>query len=205
MTANSACLCFILNQQSVIFYYAFIVLILITQSASKLKLPKTQISQVSIFHLSQLLFWMGNNNWTNSLITIQVHFVRLIKPEVDSGLIRLVVFFSKIKIKRFIFVKCIKSRFFCNSWNQCFRSACRTWRSVFTDGTIEGNLMQLSEKYMIYKERVRDGQMGVTPQILDDVSGSYGEAASFSYCSARGQSWWDHVCVAVLLTLLLFH
>ena len=32
------------------------------------------------------------------------------------------------------------------------------------DVTIEENLMQLSEKYMIYKQRVHDGQMGITPQ-----------------------------------------
>ena len=138
------CLYFILNQQSVTFHYAFIILIPITQSANKLKLPKTQT-----FHLSQFLFWTRNNNWTNSLITIQVRFVRLIISAVDSGLIKLAVmtnvFFNKIKVKRFIFVKYIKSRFFCNSWNQCFHSACKTLRSVFTDGTIEENLMQLSE------------------------------------------------------------
>ena len=46
--------------------------------------------------------------------------------------------------------------------------------------------MQLSEKYMIYKQRVRDGQMGITPQLLDDIPGSYGEAASILYCSAKG-------------------
>ena len=150
MIANSACLCFILNQRSVTFHYAFIILIIITQSANKLKLSKTQTSHVSISHLSQFLFWTRNNNWTNSLITIQVRFVRLIIPEVDSGLIKLAVmtnvFFNKIKVKRFIFVKYIKSRFFCSSWNQCFHSACKTWRFAFTDGTIEENLMQLSEK-----------------------------------------------------------
>ena len=32
------------------------------------------------------------------------------------------------------------------------------------DGTIEKNLMQLSEKYMIYKQGVCDGQMGITLQ-----------------------------------------
>ena len=47
--------------------------------------------------------------------------------------------------------------------------------------------MQLSEKYMIYKQRVRDGQMGITPQLLDDIPVSYGEAASVLYCSAKEQ------------------
>ena len=47
--------------------------------------------------------------------------------------------------------------------------------------------MQLSEKYLIYKQRVRDSQMGKTPQFMNDIPGSYGEAASLSYCSARGQ------------------
>ena len=165
------------------------------------------ISFVSIF------FWTRNNNWTNSLIAMQAPFVRYIIPEADSGLVKIVVmtnvFFNKqqheIKIKRFIFVKYIKSRFFCNSWNQCFHSACKTWRSVFTEGTIKENLMQLSEKHLIYKQRVRDGQMGITPQFLDDIPGSYGEAASLSYCSARGQYWWENVCVGVLLTPLMFH
>ena len=55
--------------------------------------------------------------------------------------------------------------------------------------------MQLSEKNMIYKQRVRDGQMGTTPQILDDIPGSYGEAASILYCSAKEQLWWENVCV----------
>ena len=32
------------------------------------------------------------------------------------------------------------------------------------DETIEGNLMQPLKKYMIYKQRVLDGQMSVTPQ-----------------------------------------
>ena len=213
MIVNSTCLCFILNQESVTFHYTFIILILITQSANKLKLPKTQTSQISIVHFSQFFFWTRNNNWTNSLIVIQALFVRYIIPEVDSGLVKLVVmgnvFFNKqqheIKIKRFTFVKYIKSRFFCNSWNQCFHSACKTWRSVFTEGTIKENLMQLSEKYLIYKQRVRDGQMGITPQFLDDIPGSYREAASLSYCSARGQYWWENVCVGVLLTPLLFH
>ena len=213
MIVNSTCLCFILNQESVTFHYTFIILILITQSANKLKLPKTQTSQISIFHFSQFFFWTRNNNWTNSLIVIQAPFVRYIIPEVDSGLVNLVVianvFFNKqqhkIKIKRFIFVKYIKSRFFCNSWNQCFHSACKTWRSVFTEGTIKENLMQLSEKYLIYKQRVRDSQIGITPQFLDDIPGSYGEAASLSYCSAREQYWWENVCVGVLHTPLLFH
>ena len=40
--------------------------------------------------------------------------------------------------------------------------------------------MKLSEKYMIYKWRVHNGQMGITPQLLDDILGSYGEAASLS-------------------------
>ena len=123
MIVNSTCLCFILNQESVTFHYTFIILILITQSANKLKLPKTQTSQISIFHFSQFFFWTRNNNWTNSLIVIQAPFVRYIIPEVDSGLVKLVVianvFFNKqqqeIKIKRFIFVKYVKSRFFCNS------------------------------------------------------------------------------------------
>ena len=213
MIANSACLCFILNQQSVTFHYTFIILILIIQSANKLKLPKTQTPQISIFHLSRFFFWTRNNSWTNSLIAMQAPFVIYIIPEADSGLVKLVVmtnvFFNKqqheIKIKRFIFVKYIKSRFFCNSWNQCFHSACKTWRSVFAEGTIKENLMQLSEKYLIYKQRVRDGQMGITSQFLDDIPGSYGEAASLSYCSARGQYWWENVRVGVLLTPLIFH
>ena len=54
---------------------------------------------------------------------MQVPFVRLIIQEADSGLVKLVVmtnvFFNKqqndIKIKPFIFVKYIKSRFFYNS------------------------------------------------------------------------------------------
>ena len=69
--------------------------------------------------------------------------------------------------------------------------------------------MQLSDKYKIYKQRVRDGQMGITPKFLDDISGSYGEAASLAVQ--------DHIAVqernydgrmygwGVLLTLLLFH
>ena len=188
MIANSECLCFILSQQSVTFHYTFIILILIIQSVNKLKLPKTQTSRVSVFHLSQFFFWTRNSNWTNSLIATQVPFVRFIIPEADSGLVKLVVmtnvFFNKqqheIKIKRFIFVEYIKSRFFCNSWNQCFHSACKTWRSAFTEETIKENLMKLSEKYMIYKWRVHNGQMGITPQLLDDILGSYGEAASLS-------------------------
>ena len=127
MIANSACLCFILNLKcyiSLCFY-----------------LPKTQTSQVSIFHSHQFFFWMHNDNWTNSLIAMQVLFVRHIILEADSGLVKLViitnVFFNKqqlkIEIKWLIFVKYIKSRFFCNSWNQCFHSACQTWRSVFTE------------------------------------------------------------------------
>ena len=38
------------------------------------------------------------------------------------------------------------------------------WVDCDKDRTIGENLMQLSEKYMIYKQRVRDGQMGITPQ-----------------------------------------
>ena len=60
------------------------------------------------------------------------------------------------------------------------------WVDCDKDRTIGENLMQLSEKYMIYKQRVRDGQMGITPQLLDDIPGSYGEAASILYCSAKG-------------------
>ena len=126
----NACLCFILNQIcyiSLCFY-----------------LPKTQTSQVNIFHLPQFFVWIYNDNWTNSLIAMQVLFVRHIILDADLGLVKLVVitnvFFNKqqlkIEIKRFIFVKYIKSRFFCNSWNQCFYNACKTWRSVFTENYI---------------------------------------------------------------------
>ena len=62
--------------------------------------------------------------------------------------------------------------------------------------------MQPSEKYMIYKQRVCDG---CNSTVLDDMHGSYGEAASLSYCSTIEQFWWENVCVGVLLTLLLFH
>ena len=40
----------------------------------------------------------------------------------------------------------------------------KAWVDCDEDGTIKENLMQPSEKYMIYKQRVRDGQMGITPQ-----------------------------------------
>ena len=40
----------------------------------------------------------------------------------------------------------------------------KAWVDCDRDETIEENLMQLSEKYMIYMQRVRDGQMGVTSQ-----------------------------------------
>ena len=130
MIANSACLCFTLNQTcyiSLCFY-----------------LLKTQTSQVSIFHLPQFFFCTHNDNRTNSVIAMQVLFVRHIILEADSGLVKLIViikvFFNKqqqkIEIKRFIFVKYIKSRFFCYTWNQCFHSACKTWRSVFTENFI---------------------------------------------------------------------
>ena len=123
MIANSTCPFFILNQKNVTFHYAFTILILIIQSTNKLKLPKAQTSQVNIFYLSQFFFWTRNNNWTNSSIAMQVPFVRLIIQEADSGLVKLVVmtnvFFNKqqneTKIKPFIFVKYIKSRFFSNS------------------------------------------------------------------------------------------
>ena len=127
-------------------YNTFIlILILIIQSANKLKLPKTQTLQIIIFHLSQFFFWTRNDNWTDSLIAMQVLFVRHMILEADSGLVKLVVvitnvFFNKqqqkVEIKWFIFVKYIKSRFFCNSWNQCFHSVCKTWRSVFTENYI---------------------------------------------------------------------
>ena len=128
MIANSTCPFFILNQKSVTFHYAFTILILIIQSTNKLKLPKAQTSQVNIFYLSQFFFWTRNNNWTNSSIAMQVPFVRLIIQEADSGLVKLVVmtnvFFNKqqneTKIKPFIFVKYIKSRFFSNSWVSVF-------------------------------------------------------------------------------------
>ena len=106
-------------------YNTFIlILILIIQSANKLKLPKTQTLQIIIFHLSQFFFWTHNDNWTDSLIAMQVLFVRHMILEADSGLVKLVVvitnvFFNKqqqkVEIKWFIFVKYIKSRFFCNS------------------------------------------------------------------------------------------
>ena len=106
-------------------YNTFIlILILIIQSANKLKLPKTQTLQIIIFHLSQFFFWTRNDNWTDSLIAMQVLFVRHMILEADSGLVKLVVvitnvFFNKqqqkVEIKWFIFVKYIKSRFFCNS------------------------------------------------------------------------------------------
>ena len=82
----------------------------------------------------------------------------------------------------------------------------KAWVDCDEDETVEkwNRLMHSSEKYMIYKQRVRDGQMGVAPQ-LDDMHGSYGEAASLLYCSTRGRFWWENVCVGVLLTLLVFH
>ena len=40
----------------------------------------------------------------------------------------------------------------------------KAWVDCDEDETIEENLMQPSEKYMIYKQRVGDGQMSVTPQ-----------------------------------------
>ena len=40
----------------------------------------------------------------------------------------------------------------------------KAWVDCDDDETIEQNLMQPSEKYMIYQQRVRDGQMSVTPQ-----------------------------------------
>ena len=46
---------------------------------------------------------------------------------------------------------------------------------------------------------------GCNSTVLDDMHGSYGEAASLSYCSTRGQFWWENMCVGDLLTLLLFH
>ena len=148
MIANSVCLlypqptrCYI----SLCFYFRvyntfILILTLVLQSANKLKLQKTT-PKVGIFHLSQFSLWTRSNNWTNSLIAIQVLFVRHVIPKADSGLVKLVimtnVFFNKqqhkIEIKRFILVKYIKSRFFCNTWNQCFHSACKTWRSVFTE------------------------------------------------------------------------
>ena len=60
-------------------------LILIIQSANKLKLSKTQTSQVSIFHLSEFFFWTRNDNWTNSLIAMQAPFVRHIIPELEHA------------------------------------------------------------------------------------------------------------------------
>ena len=124
-------------------YNTFIlILILITQSTNRLKLPKTQTLRISIFHLSQFVFWTRNDNWTNSLIAMQVLFVRHIILEADLGSVKLVVvitnvFFNKqqqkVEIEWFIFVKYIKSRFSCNSWNQCFHSACKTWRSAFIE------------------------------------------------------------------------
>ena len=46
---------------------------------------------------------------------------------------------------------------------------------------------------------------GCNSTVLDDMHGSYREAASLSYCSTRGQFWWENGCVGVLLTLLLTH
>ena len=49
--------------------------------------------------MSQFLIWTRNDNWTNSLIAMQVPFVRHIIPETDSGLVKFVVitnvFFNK--------------------------------------------------------------------------------------------------------------
>ena len=42
----------------------------------------------------------------------------------------------------------------------------KAWVDCDKDGTVEENLMQLSEKYMIYKQTGYDGQMGITPQFL---------------------------------------
>ena len=62
-------------------------------------LPKTQTSLVSIFNLPQFFFWTNKDNWTNSLIAMQVLFVRHIILEADSRLVKLVVitdvFFNK--------------------------------------------------------------------------------------------------------------
>ena len=71
--------------------------------------------------------------------------------------------------------------------------------------------MQLSEKYMIYKQRVRDGQMGITPQLLDDIPGSYGEDAGISskscgfHTAVQKSNYDGRMCAwGVLLTPLLF-
>ena len=40
----------------------------------------------------------------------------------------------------------------------------KAWVDCDKGGTMEENLMQPSEKYMIYKQRVCDGQMSITPQ-----------------------------------------
>ena len=40
----------------------------------------------------------------------------------------------------------------------------KSWVDCDKDGTIKENLIQLSEKYTIYKQRIREGQIGITPQ-----------------------------------------
>ena len=62
---------------------------------------------------------------------------------------------EKLLIKRFFEEECPR---------ETYIEEIKTWVDCDKDGTIEESLMQLSEKYMIYKQRVRDGQMGITPQ-----------------------------------------
>ena len=62
---------------------------------------------------------------------------------------------KRLLIKRFFGEKCPR---------ETYIEEIKAWIDCNKDGTIEKNLMQLSEKCMIYKQRVRDGQMCVTPE-----------------------------------------
>ena len=85
---------------------------------------------------------------------------------------------------------------------ECPREACiektKAWVDCDKDRTIEENLYDLQAESLWRSN-------GYTSTVFDDIPGSYEEVASFSYCSVRGQFWWENVCVGVFLTLLLFH
>ena len=80
----------------------------------------------------------------------------------------------------------------------------KAWVDCDEDETIEENLMQPSEKCDLQAESSW-WPNGCNSTVLDDMHWSYGEAASLSYCTTRGQFWWENVCMGVRLTLLLFH
>ena len=62
---------------------------------------------------------------------------------------------ERLKIKRFFGKKCPR---------EAYIKKIKAWVDCNKDRTIEENLMQPSEKYMIYNQRFRDGRMGTTPQ-----------------------------------------